>query len=157
MKKAKGDYPYLESGLDNVVLKGITVYTCSCGEEMPEIPNIEGLHKEIAFAVIHKKALLAGPEIRFLRKEMDLKAKDLAELLGASNVSVSRWERGEKPIGHANDRAFRLLYIRRIEEALRKIIPGVIDNILKNISTESIEVPPINIPVHKLKDFHPHL
>ena len=48
MKKQKGEYRYTESGLDNVVLTGVTMYKCACGETMPELKNVEHIHRAIA-------------------------------------------------------------------------------------------------------------
>ena len=57
-KKVKKDYEYIESGLDNVILLGINVFVCDCGEEMPEIQNIQAVHKQIALEIIKKPAFL---------------------------------------------------------------------------------------------------
>jgi len=43
MKKTTTNYPYKESGLDNVVLNGITAYICpKCGEVNPVISQCSG-------------------------------------------------------------------------------------------------------------------
>src|SRR3989304_2095327 len=99
MKATVKDTPYVGSGLPNVVLKGIRVYTCAaCSEEVPEIPNLLQLHQVIAKAVLTKDTLLTGPEIRFLRRHMGLKAKEFAELVGTTDVTISRWETGANKI-----------------------------------------------------------
>lgn len=111
MKKLRKNYQYKESGLDNVILKGITVYKCSrCSEVVPEIVNIKELHRTIAGLLIRKKSILSGKEIVFLRKEMRLKATDLAQILGVHKVTLSRWENDKEPIGASADRLLRLLY-----------------------------------------------
>jgi len=118
-KRETQDYQYTESGLSNVVLKNITVYKCPCGDEMAEIPAIERIHQKIAEYLFRKPALLSGEEIRFLRKEMGLKAVELANLLGVSKVTVSRWENSAKPIGILSDRLIRLLYLGFLEKKAR--------------------------------------
>lgn len=111
MKKRKKNYQYKESGLDNVILKGTTVYQCPhCSEVVPEITNIKELHRTIARVLTSKKSFLSGKEIVFLRKEMRLKAKDLSQILGVHKVTVSRWENDKEPIGASADRLLRLLY-----------------------------------------------
>ncbi len=143
--RTKRDYHYTESGLTNVVLKGLDVYTCTCGEEMPEIPNIEGLHKTIAMALIHKKSLLAGQGIRFLRKAMELKAVELARLMGVDKVTISRWENNKAEISNANDHLLRMIYIRKIEEESNQLLAEPILNILENIAPVTGKVYEINI------------
>jgi putative zinc finger/helix-turn-helix YgiT family protein len=105
-------YEYTECGLD-VILLGITQYVCnSCGEEYAALPHPEKLHKAIGLYVCKKKkALLLPEEIKFLRKELNLKAKDLASSLGVDDSTVSRWENGKKQIGEGSDRLLRALYL----------------------------------------------
>ena len=111
MKKIRTDYQYKESGLTGVMLGKITAYKCpNCGEVYPIIPNIKRLNELVAQELINKKSLLTGNELVFLRKEMKVKAKDLAEMLGVTKVSVSRWENEREPVGPACDRLIRLLY-----------------------------------------------
>jgi putative transcriptional regulator len=116
MKREVRDHQYIESGLSNVILKNIPMYKCLCGNEMAEIPAIERLHQKIAEDLFRKPALLTGEEIRFLRKEMELKAVELAHLLGVSKVTVSRWENQAKSIGILSDRLIRLLYLNTSEK-----------------------------------------
>lgn len=107
----KQRYQYRESGLKNIYLV-VTVYRCSkCGETFPEIPNVKGLHAAIADQLFQKPAPLTGPEIRFLRKEMGMKARDFASLLGVNAVTVSRWETGAEKVGHTADRLVRCFYL----------------------------------------------
>lgn len=122
-EKTRKDYKYTESGLDDIVLRGLTVFVCDCGEEMPLIPHVGGLHDAIALEIVKKKALLTGTEVRFLRKELGLKSGEFAEQLGVHNVTVSRWETGEEPIGQANDKLIRLLLIKKLEHERNELIP----------------------------------
>jgi putative transcriptional regulator len=127
MKKTKAtvDRPYhfLESGLDNIYLAGITIHKCEeCEEEIPEIPKIAQLHNNIAYGLLKKPALLSGPEIRFLRKNLGLLANDFGKFLGTTPVSVSRWETGEQEISKENDKLIRYFYIRFREEKTKLLI-----------------------------------
>ncbi len=105
-----GEYHYLESGLENVYLLGVELWSCPCGEEAVGIPNVPGLHEVIAHEIVHKKSFLSGPEIRFLRKAMGMAAKVFAELLGVDPATVSRWENEKQSPGGANDRLVRMIY-----------------------------------------------
>lgn len=101
------NYNYTECGLKNVVLKEVLVCRCPrCGAEQVEIPNMDGLHRTIALAVLCKRRLLSGDEIRFLRNVAGMTATGLAKSLGVTKTAVSRWENRAK-IGLASDRAIR--------------------------------------------------
>lgn len=121
--RKKQRYPYRESGLEDVIIE-ITVHHCpKCGEVLPEIQNVKALHALIADRLFQKPTSLTGAEVRFLRKEMGMKAKDFAALLGVSPVTVSRWETGAERVGDTNDRLIRCLYqLHRIEEG-REVQP----------------------------------
>ena len=107
---AKGErenYTYTECGLKNVVLADVLVYRCvRCGSEQVEIPNMDGLHRTIALAVLCKPRLLSGDEIRFLRGVAGFTATKLAKSLAVTKNAVSRWENTGK-LGPASDRAIR--------------------------------------------------
>jgi putative zinc finger/helix-turn-helix YgiT family protein len=103
--------PYPESGIPNLWLRGITVYRCrKCGAELPEFPNSRGLHRGIADWLTQKLFPLIGPEFRFLRKQMGLSTRELAEIMGVYRESVTRWETGAERIGAQSDRLIRLVY-----------------------------------------------
>lgn len=119
------EYLYRESGLDRVTLTGIRVFVCrGCHAKFPEIPNIVGLHRAIATELARKPAPLTGPELRFLRKELGLKAKELAQHLGTTDVTVSRWETGDTPVNPAADRLVRALYTLHAVQAGRAVEPA---------------------------------
>src|SRR5580658_10242033 len=63
----RGTYRFRESGLDNVVLKGIEIVKCpACGNEDPILPNLDGLLRIIAVALVTSKLPLSGAEVRYL-------------------------------------------------------------------------------------------
>lgn len=110
-KKKIGDHHYLESGLSNVVLKQVKIYTCdNCGEVAVKIPRVKALHGYIANRLIEKGSLLTGEEVRFLRKRMGLKAVEFANILGVTKETVSRWENNQTTLSSTADRATRLMY-----------------------------------------------
>lgn len=106
----KGEHHYTECGLDNVILDGINVYECSCGERLVSIPAMPQLHGLIGLTLIKKKALLSGKEIRFLRKNMGLTATKLSEIIGVEIETISRWENGKQTITKPHDRLLKLVY-----------------------------------------------
>lgn len=133
-------YHYTESGLKNVLLDGIMMYYCpACEMEFPEIPNVEGLHAKIAELLVSKSNTLTGREFRFLRKEMRMKAKDLATVLGVTPTTVSRWETGEERVGVANDRLIRSLYLFSLVEQGKIVDPR---SILGRVSSQFATINP---------------
>jgi putative zinc finger/helix-turn-helix YgiT family protein len=138
-------YHFVESGLDHIYLVGITVYRCDeCNEELPEIPNIAQLHDKIAEGLVKKPSLLAGQEIRFLRKNLGLLAADFGKYLDTTSVSVSRWETGEQEISKENDKLIRYFYLRFKEEKtnLRIKQPSVeqLSHVEKEVKTLNMNV-----------------
>jgi putative zinc finger/helix-turn-helix YgiT family protein len=127
MKRIKTDYKYTESGLQNVILEGITAYKCSkCRGIYPIISKIKEVHKAIAQQLLKKDSLLTGKEMVYLRKEMKIKAKDLAEILGVTKVTVSRWENEKEQISPICDRLIRVLYGNRIFiQTCELVRPGI--------------------------------
>lgn len=113
----RGDYKYLESGLDNVMICDIEMIKCSCGEESALIPRILAVHEAIANCLLEKETQLTGKEIRFLRKEMGLKGKDFADYVSVDNATLSRWENGKTKPSVKADRLIRVLYAVRMKSA----------------------------------------
>jgi putative zinc finger/helix-turn-helix YgiT family protein len=129
-----GQHYYKESGLDNVYLVGVEICECSCGEKVVSIPAITELHSKLALELLKKKSLLAGKEIRFLRKNMGLTAKKLGEIMGVNNATISRWEKGSQL--YSNFKGFSTEEIKNlIEEDFAEILPELKDT------------PPYMIPV----------
>jgi putative zinc finger/helix-turn-helix YgiT family protein len=129
----KGEYRYLESGLDNVIIRGIEVFQCPCGEHSALIPKIVELHKVIASCILEQKWPLSGKEIRFLRKNMGMKATDFSHLLGVNKSTVSRWENEKEPFSEIADRLIRLLYATSMgmHEEAQKLAKNILSKIDK--------------------------
>jgi putative zinc finger/helix-turn-helix YgiT family protein len=104
----RGTYRFRESGLDNVVLKGIEIVKCpACGSEEPIIPNLDGLLRVIAVAIVTNKLPLSGPEVRYLRKYLDMSAEQFARILHTDKSTLSKWETGAVNIGSKSDLLIR--------------------------------------------------
>lgn len=125
MKKGKKNtrYRYTASGLKNVSLTGIDVYTCECGEEVAWIPDIGVLHRQIAIAILKKPILLEGDELKFLRKHFRLKASELAVKLYVTKQTLSRWENKRERLGKANDRLVRMYFLLQCVEEISNESP----------------------------------
>jgi transcriptional regulator with XRE-family HTH domain len=110
-RHASDEHPYIykQSGLNNLILTGISVYTCSaCHSEAPVIPQVSRLYEVLAEGIIRQNRLLRGDEIRFLRKHAGLPAAKFARLIGVTAEHLSRVENGHtKSFGKGTDRLVR--------------------------------------------------
>ncbi len=111
------NYQYTESGLSNVRLENILVFECECGRRSPEIQAIAELHLMLALELLKKPALLAGEEIRFLRKMTGLNQRELAEIMGVDPTTPSKWESAFA--GKENDRLIRTVCLLGIIQHTR--------------------------------------
>lgn len=109
-------YRYTASGLGNINLAGIPVYGCPrCGTESPVIPQIGQLHEAIARDLLEQSAPLTGQEIRFLRKNAGISARELAALIGIDPAHLSRVENGHREaLGPAADKLTRAVVTAKV-------------------------------------------
>ena len=105
-------YHYIESGLDNVYLVNGFEFVDTPRGQGVTIRNREGLHRAIGLWLVRDKRNLTGREFRFLRNELNLTQRNLAELLGVSDQAIARWEKGrtKEPIDGPAQRMIRLMY-----------------------------------------------
>ncbi len=108
-------YRYTDSGLDNVMIEGVNFVHDDSGEECLMIPNINGLHKTIAYGIIVRRAGMSGRELRFIRTEMGMTQAELATMLHREALAISRWERGECPIDANAETVVRLYAIQALK------------------------------------------
>jgi transcriptional regulator with XRE-family HTH domain len=94
----RGTIEYPESGLSNVQLINVPIWVCPNGHDEVEIPAVTQLHELLAHMIIRKPATISGPEIKFLRHRIGIQAKDFAERIGLTPVSLSRLETGTRRI-----------------------------------------------------------
>ncbi len=103
-------YHYKECGLNNIKLvNGYEIHKTPYGKSV-SITNVHELHRLIGEELIKKPDALAPEEIRFLRKEMQLSQKLLADTLGVVEVTFRGWESGKAKISGPADRLLRVLY-----------------------------------------------
>lgn len=108
---------YTESGLDNVYLDNIELLVCrKCGDQSPVIPRILDLHAAIARSIALQATPLRGEDLRFLRKQLGMRARDWSRLLRVDTSTFSRWENNEQQMGAQSDALVRFLYFRLSEE-----------------------------------------
>jgi len=109
-------YLYVLGGLPRIGLSGIVVYRCvECGVDLPVIPKPGQLHRALADFFVRKPGLLAGDELRFLRKYAGLSAQTFAARLGINPSHLSRVETGKHASLHAStDRLARAIVLAAI-------------------------------------------
>ena len=142
VKTRVAEYNYQERGVSNVFLGNIDVLECSaCGSRVPIISRITELHEVMAEAFALKPTPLTGEEIRFIRKQLKLTAKEFARYIGIDHTVLSRWENNRKPPGRVSDRLVRLFYFRYMEEVQsRTFAKHILDDITANKTSTRIEV-----------------
>jgi putative zinc finger/helix-turn-helix YgiT family protein len=122
----RGDYPYHECGVDNVVLTGIELIRCeNCGNVDPIIFRIADVQKTIALAVAGKPAKLAGHEIRFLRKYLGMTGGQFSKLLQVDKTTLSKWENDADAVGPQSDRLIRAIAVslgEGLQEHAREVV-----------------------------------
>jgi putative zinc finger/helix-turn-helix YgiT family protein len=143
---------YVESGLDNIYLDSIDVFACeACGDESPVIPRMTEVHAAIGRAVALQPVPLRGEDVRFLRKQLGLRARQWAGILKVSFQTLSRWENNEQKIGPQSDALFRLMYFRIREEREGRFLPGDIVDQITAVPDERQSVPILLVDVGTLK------
>jgi len=141
MTETRETYHYTISGLNNVYLENIKIYKCDCGEESPFIPMVPEVNKEIGLMVLKKSGPLNGDEIKFLRKNLRLKAAEFIGYLRVNKSTYSRWENKSQMPSRSND-----IFIRILFASLKGLAKDVIQNILEAGKEElSIDVDSITI------------
>jgi len=130
-------YHYTESGLEYIWLIGILQYKCKkCGEMSAEISRINDLHLLIGKNIVCKKALLTGQEVRFLRKEISMKSKDMAAALSLEPETYSRWENGKQEVASCHDKSLRMIYVMSASEKTGKVLSFDSQSILNDIAVK---------------------
>lgn len=126
MKHETG-YHYAESGLPNVWLMNGFSFTETPYGRAITIEDMDGLHLAIGLRLCEQPEKFTGPEVRFLRHELDLSQKTLAGILGVKELTVARWESGKSDISAPAQRLLSMYYREkmtgdvRIAEALEKL------------------------------------
>lgn len=111
MRSETRDHHYIESGLENVWLRGLTVQVCSEGHELLSIPAMANLHRAIALAIISRNTRLTPPEVKYLRKYLGLSNQDFATVMAVSEGQASRWATGTE-MGASAENLLRILVLR---------------------------------------------
>lgn len=110
-------FHYVACGLPNVWLaNGYVESVDANGEALFRIADVRELHRAIGHFLTEKETVLTGDEFRFLRSEMRMSRKTLAELLGYSDETIKKWESGENRIQKLADANLRQIFLETQRE-----------------------------------------
>jgi DNA-binding transcriptional regulator YiaG len=141
MRGRKQAYHYTECGLSSVKLADVLVFECECGARVPIITAIEALHFRIAVTLLRKQSLLAGEEIRFLRKMGGMSQADLARIMGYDKTRPSKWESGGSPISGESDRLLRsICFIKMLKQVIGLEAMEAVDRFAESEEIKSIDL-----------------
>ena len=98
-----------------ILENAVKVETCfTCGAiQGTYIPDMEGLFHTVVLARALEPRKLSGAELRFMRKAMGWKAKELAKHLGISVEYLSRCENDLKVMAPTTEKLFRIYALLR--------------------------------------------
>ncbi|WP_296578835.1 hypothetical protein [Phreatobacter sp.] len=111
--------PFKVSLINSVEVK----FDPATGEEIVEIPDLCGLINAVVRTRVMHPRKLNGAELKFVRKSLDLKSKDIARFLDVSLEHWSRCESNAKVLSGASEKLFRLFafmasYFRKPNDTL---------------------------------------
>lgn len=101
-------HKYKESGLENIILAGVTEFRCpKCGAVFFNFGNIDQLHALIANILLTKEGQLTGLEVRFLRTHIGYSSSYFAKALGYDRATISRIENSKAKVSKNFDKHVR--------------------------------------------------
>lgn len=104
MRKLKG------TGLPNVYLLG---GVDEAADGSVAYSDLDGLYRALAGAIAMRTGALTGPELRFLRKRLDMTQDEVAALGDKSAQAVAKWEKEQAPVPLAESTLLRLVWLER--------------------------------------------
>jgi DNA-binding transcriptional regulator YiaG len=109
-------------GFDHVLLTEAPALICDhCGHIALEGEVIETARRKLGEIIVRSREPLTPAEARFLRETIGMTQAQLAERLGLSRVTVTRWETGED-LGAIQSFAIRTLAAFALDGALAQIV-----------------------------------
>lgn len=101
-------------GLPNIyLLNGFKLEDNPEHGELVSIENVEGLYRAIGLHIVESDCHMTGPELRFLRKQMELTQAQLAAMLSVGDQTIANYEKEKTSVGPA-DLAVRMLYLLHV-------------------------------------------
>lgn len=136
-------------GLPAVTLKNVPRIKCNeCGESFTSFPEHGVLMRRIRHSLCFIGRVLRGTEIAFLRAGLGYSQEFVGQLMGVTNVTVSRWETETSTIKEHTDLVMRMLTL----EGLGR--PGSIEKVAKARTSgrRTFEIDVMDSPVTETVD-----
>jgi DNA-binding transcriptional regulator YiaG len=109
-------FHYVASGLPDVwLVNGFQREDTPDGPAV-RIEDVDGLHRELARAIVADRRAFKPAELRYLRRFLSLSQANVAALLGISEQTVARWEKGETSIDPSGERLIRFIVTEALGE-----------------------------------------
>ncbi|CUJ84200.1 putative zinc finger/helix-turn-helix protein, YgiT family [Shimia thalassica] len=120
-------FHYVDCGLPSIWLEGGVEVTETPYGSATSIANLDGLHHEIAMDIIASPHVMTGAEFRFIRIELDMSQRALADLIKTSVKNIQRWEkeRDAKVTGPASVAVGLLYAASRSDEKIHELVKGL--------------------------------
>lgn len=77
-----------------------------------KIPDLEGLIRVVVMSRVLHPRKLSGPDLKFVRKGIEMKQKDLASKIELSVEHLSRCETGALPLSPSSEKLFRIFALK---------------------------------------------
>lgn len=126
---------YTDSGLSYVYLENGYNVEHIDGEEFISIDNLDQLHQLLGKNILSMTRPLQGEEFRFIRIELNMSQRVLANLLGVDSQTIARWEKDQTLIPRTADVALRALYMEANSEESQI---GLLLNMLSGSEIETV-------------------
>jgi YgiT-type zinc finger domain-containing protein len=132
----RGDYDFVESGLDYVVLHNAQIIECThCGNRDPVIHKPKMLMNNLLVAVAGKPERLEGQDVRFIRKQLRMTQETFARFVATDKTKISKWENDADPIGPQSDLLIRSVAVSLSDEVSKQLARKVVEG-FQNIAAE---------------------
>jgi putative zinc finger/helix-turn-helix YgiT family protein len=110
MRSSKADFRYPVARAWSITLADAPMKVCTkCGERVVTISKPMALQRTIVRELVQKQGPLVGAELTFLRKRLGFNGVQLAERLGVTAETFSRYETDRNLLPAAPDHVVRML------------------------------------------------
>jgi DNA-binding transcriptional regulator YiaG len=122
-------YEYTESGLQGIFLHNGCKTVTIDGEVYYSVIDTEGLHRCIGEHIVFNRKALDGPEIRFLRKTMNMTQSELGNRIGQDSQQIARWEKEKSQIPGPANRLLRIIFVLEVLKHSEPDLSGLLKSI----------------------------
>lgn len=115
---------YTQCGLDDVYLvNGFSREETDYGPAT-SIRNVDGLHRAIGLHIVEHRKTISAKEMKFLRRQMDFTQQELGNLMGITDQTIARYEKGETHVTGPVNRLIRFIFVYHLlpDEAQREVL-----------------------------------